>query len=609
MDGTPFGHYELLELLGRGGMGEVYRAHDTKTDRIVALKVLPLHLAQDEVFQQRFRREAHAAAGVNDPHVVPIHGYGEIDGRLYLDMRLIEGANLGSILARRERPLGPVLGVKVVEQVASALDAAHEAGLIHRDVKPSNILISEREFVYLIDFGLARTASEPGVTTAGNTLGTLAYMAPERFNGGLSDPRSDIYALTCVLYECLTGSRPYPDDSLEQQIAGHLVSPPPRPSDHAPALAAFDDVIAKGMAKDLDLRYQTAAELAAAARAALKAPRSRKAHRKSRHSAHRAPAPARRPAGRRVLTIAAVGTVLVVLSAVGAWQWRGASDEKTRVAGVTESSVQSSTQPSDGNVSLSAVPAIAATVPADIRAMGRLVIGVNVPYAPNEFRDSYGKLVGFDVDLMNAITRTLGLEPDYRETAFETIMPSVQSGAFNLGMSSMTDTTEREQAVDFVTYFEAGTLWAQRPGVRIDPDNACGLRVGVTHGVIQDTNELPAKSEACVAAGQPPIDKVVYTRQDDLTNALIAGDIDAMTADSPVTGFAIKTSGGALQAAGDVFNAGPYGWAVAKGSGLAESLRQAIEHLMQTGEYRTIATLWGVEKGVIDAPAINGAVK
>src|SRR6185312_7698987 len=127
-------------------------------------------------------------------------------------MRLIEGQNLGTMLEDAEKPLGAPFAVKVVEQVATALDAAHEAGLIHRDVKPSNILISEREFVYLIDFGLARTASEPGVTTAGNTLGTLAYMAPERFNGGPSDPRSDIYALTCVLYECLTGCRPYPDD-------------------------------------------------------------------------------------------------------------------------------------------------------------------------------------------------------------------------------------------------------------------------------------------------------------------------------------------------------------------------------------------------------------
>ena len=223
MDATPFGHYQLQQLIGRGGMGEVYLAYDTKTDRVVALKVLPHHLAEDATFQQRFRRESQAAAGLNDPHVVPIHGFGEIDGRLYLDMRLIEGRNLGTILAEGDKPLEPAFAVAVVEQVAAALDAAHEAGLIHRDVKPSNILITEREFVYLIDFGLARTAGEAGLTTAGSTLGTLAYMAPERFEGGQVDPRSDVYALACVLYECLTGSRPYPADSLEQQIAGHMI--------------------------------------------------------------------------------------------------------------------------------------------------------------------------------------------------------------------------------------------------------------------------------------------------------------------------------------------------------------------------------------------------
>ena len=145
MDATPFGHYQLQELMGRGGMGEVYRAYDTKTDRIVALKVLPPHLADDETFQQRFRRESQAAAGLNDPHVVPIHGYGEIDGRLYLDMRLIEGRNLGTHPRRqRQAARSPAFAVKVVEQVAAALDAAHEAGLIHRDVKPSNILITDR---------------------------------------------------------------------------------------------------------------------------------------------------------------------------------------------------------------------------------------------------------------------------------------------------------------------------------------------------------------------------------------------------------------------------------------------------------------------------------
>ena len=250
-------------------MGEVYRAFDTKTDRIVAIKVLPHRLAEDVVFQQRFRREAQAAAALNEPHVVPIHGYGEIDGRLYLDMRLIEGRTLGAILADTGKSLDPALAVGIVEQVAAALDAAHATGLIHRDVKPSNILITGRDFAYLIDFGLARTAGEAGLTSAGSTLGTLAYMAPERFSGGQADPRSDVYALTCVLYECLTGSRPYPDDSLEQQIAGHITTPAPRPSDKDSRLAAFDAVIAKGMAKKPEQRYQSAGQLAAAARQAL----------------------------------------------------------------------------------------------------------------------------------------------------------------------------------------------------------------------------------------------------------------------------------------------------------------------------------------------------
>jgi ABC-type amino acid transport substrate-binding protein len=248
-------------------------------------------------------------------------------------------------------------------------------------------------------------------------------------------------------------------------------------------------------------------------------------------------------------------------------------------------------------------------VPEDIRKSGRLVIGVNVPYAPNEFKNSSGEIVGFDVDLMNAVAKTLGLTPDYRETAFESIMPSVSSGSFNAGMSSFTDTKEREADVDFVTYFQAGTLWAQRAGSTVDPDAACGLKIGVTYASIQETEEVPAKSDQCVAAGVSPIDKVVYTRQDDLTAALIAGEVEAMAADSPVTGFAVKLSGGQLAPAGEIFDTAPYGWPVAKGSGLAESLRRALEHLMQTGEYKTIATMWGVEKGMIDKPVINGAVR
>src|SRR6476660_2418986 len=192
-------------------MGDVWRAYDTVTDRVVAVKVLPAHLANDQTFQERFRREARAAAGLNNPHVVPIHDFGEIDGRLFVDMRLIEGEDLGTLLGRG--PLQPARAIRVVEQIASALFAAHRIGLVHRDVKPSNILVTEDDFAYLIDFGIARAAGEAALTNKASVIGTWAYLAPERITTAESDSRADIYALACVLYECLTGSQPFPGDS------------------------------------------------------------------------------------------------------------------------------------------------------------------------------------------------------------------------------------------------------------------------------------------------------------------------------------------------------------------------------------------------------------
>jgi serine/threonine protein kinase len=598
LDATPFGHYQLLELLGRGGMGQVFRAHDTLTDRIVALKVLPAHLAGDPVFQQRFRREAHAAAGLSEPHVVPIHGYGEIDGQLYLDMRLIDGEDLGTVLSEAQGPLAPERAVAIVEQVAAALDAAHAVGLVHRDVKPSNIFVAAKDFVYLIDFGIARTTSQTGLTSVGSTLGTMAYMAPERFKSGQSDPRSDVYALTCVLHECLTGSRPYSGDSLEQQLAGHLVAPPPRPSVLNPNLPkGFDDVVAKGMAKDPNNRYQTAGELADAVRAV-------QPGRRAAHSKRKPPsASSRRP---RLSTLALSGAALVgiLVAAVITWQMRSAPVDSDTHASPSTTSGTSTTSlaPMIGDPA-----AIPATVPAEIRSTGKIVVGINEPYAPAEFRDADGHLTGFDVDLMNAVAKVLGLAVEYRETAFESIIPSVQGKAFDVGLSSFTDTKEREASADFVTYFQAGTQWAQRSGAPINPNNACGLRVGVQSRTIQDTEELPVKSKACVAVGSPPIVAIDFDSQDDVTAALNAGELDAMSADSPVTGYAVNRSDGSLEAAGDVFNAAPYGWPVAKGSPLAESLRQAMMYLIASGEYRTIMSNWGVEAGMITQPVINGA--
>jgi serine/threonine protein kinase len=272
VEGTPFGRYRLIELLGRGGMGEVWRAQDTATNnRTVAIKLLPPHLASDETFVRRFRREADAAARLNNPHIIPIHNYGEIDGRLYVDMRLIEGHNLQTVLD--EGPLDPSRAVRIIEQVAKALQAAHKIGLVHRDVKPSNILLDEDDFAYLIDFGIARGADETRLTSTGAMIGSWHYMAPERLRADEADARADIYALACVLYECLTGKRPFPGETLESQVAAHLTDPPPLPSTARPNVPAqFDAVIAKGMAKDPDKRYASTAEFAREARDAITVP-------------------------------------------------------------------------------------------------------------------------------------------------------------------------------------------------------------------------------------------------------------------------------------------------------------------------------------------------
>jgi WD40 repeat protein len=272
-----FGPYRLDGLLGRGGMGEVHRAFDTGRGREVALKLLPESLSSDEDFRARFRREAQTTATLRDPHVIPIHDFGELDGRLYLDMRLVDGPDLATVLTR-DRALPVDRAVTVVEQVAGALDAAHDDGLIHRDVKPSNILLSavkpgRPDFCYLVDFGIARSvtsSTRSRLTITGATLGTLDYMAPERFLTGPIDHRVDVYALACVLHECLTGRRPFPSDELAVLVNSHLNLAPPRPSELRPGVpAGLDNVIARGMAKSPDDRFSSASDLATAARAAL----------------------------------------------------------------------------------------------------------------------------------------------------------------------------------------------------------------------------------------------------------------------------------------------------------------------------------------------------
>ncbi|MCE5289895.1 MAG: ABC transporter substrate-binding protein [Nocardiaceae bacterium] len=252
--------------------------------------------------------------------------------------------------------------------------------------------------------------------------------------------------------------------------------------------------------------------------------------------------------------------------------------------------------------------ALAAQLPSKIRDSGKIIVGVNLPYAPNEFKDSSGKLVGFDVDLFNAVAKVLGVTPDYRESDFEKIIPAVQAGTYDVGMSSFTDTKAREETVDFTNYFNAGIQWAQRTGKPVDPNNACGKKVAVQSTTIEDTEDLPKRNDKCLAEGKPAIEVVRFDQQSDATNALVLGRVDAMSADSPVTAYAIKQSHGAIEATGPVFATAPYGWPTAKNSPLANLLKQALENLISTGAYKMIAHKWGVENGVISKPTVNGAV-
>ena len=266
--GTRFGPYELNSLIGVGGMGEVYRAYDTIKDRTVAVKVLRAEMAADPGFQERFRRESRVAARLQEPHVIPVHDFGDIDGVLYIDMRLVEGGSLKDEL-RANGPLEPGRATSIIAQVAAALDAAHADGLVHRDIKPENVLLTPDDFAYLVDFGIAHGGGDPSMTTTGLVIGSCAYMSAERFSGGQVGPSADVYSLTCLLYECLTGRPPFETGDLRQLMGAHMFSPPPRPSIMRRGInRGFDDVIATGMAKQPSERFSSTGELAKAAKAA-----------------------------------------------------------------------------------------------------------------------------------------------------------------------------------------------------------------------------------------------------------------------------------------------------------------------------------------------------
>ncbi len=265
--GSELAGCRIEDVLGSGGMGVIYRATDLRLGRPVALKLIAADRASDPALRERFEREARLTASIDHPNVIPVYAAGEENGHLYLVMRYVPGTDLHALL-RREGRLAPERAAAVVAQVADALDAAHAAGLVHRDVKPANVLIA-REHVYLSDFGITRvTDAETRITESGGWIGTVDFMAPEHLRGDATDARSDVYALGCVLFATLTGTPPFHHSTVPATITAHLNAPAPRPSDTPGVPAAFDAVVARALAKDPADRYASAGDLGRAALAA-----------------------------------------------------------------------------------------------------------------------------------------------------------------------------------------------------------------------------------------------------------------------------------------------------------------------------------------------------
>ncbi|WP_311523988.1 ABC transporter substrate-binding protein [uncultured Corynebacterium sp.] len=252
-----------------------------------------------------------------------------------------------------------------------------------------------------------------------------------------------------------------------------------------------------------------------------------------------------------------------------------------------------------------AVPEIAAMVPPEIAADGVLNVGTNPPFAPFEFKDSTGQVIGVEMDIARALAGVMGMDFDVADMDFSMILPAVSSGSLDAGASGFTDNEERRQTFDFINFLYAGIQWAAAPGADVDPNDACGLTVSVQRTTVSETDDVRPKSEACEAAGKDPITVLAFDTADNAALATLVGRADAYSADSPVTAWAVERSDGKMEMIGDMFDAAPYGIAVPKGSALAQAMAAAMQHLIDTGDYQRILAQWNISTGLLDQALIN----
>jgi polar amino acid transport system substrate-binding protein len=298
------------------------------------------------------------------------------------------------------------------------------------------------------------------------------------------------------------------------------------------------------------------------------------------------------PRNRAALGLVAVAALVLSLSACG------------------EKKNESSTPGGQSTSKVTVDQALAGKVPAAIKSDGKIIVGSDTSYAPSEFLDTDGKTaIGFDVDLFSAVAQKLGLKSEFQSAKFADIIPGVQSGKYEAGVSSFTINADRMKEVNMISYFSAGTQWAAKKGVTINPDDMCGKKVAVQTATVQ-VDDLTARSKKCTDAGKPAITIDQYQAQSDATTAVVSGKDDAMLADSPVCAYAVKQTNGQLALAGNIYDSAPYGMVVAKEqTQFAEALQGAVKALVSDGTYKNILSKWGVEAGALSTdPAVNPSV-
>jgi hypothetical protein len=439
--GDEFAGYRIERRLGRGGMGVLYLAVEPGLERHVALKLIAPEAAADEVFTRRFAEESRVAASIEHPNVVPIYAAGREGEVPFIAMRYVSGADLAQRLAREGR-LEPRAAVELIAQIGNGLDAIHAAGLVHRDVKPANVLLSggdRAEHAYITDFGVARNVStESGLTQTGRFVGTLDYVAPEQISGGAVDARADVYALGCLLFKLLTGEVPFPKESEAARLFAHLNDPPPAPSLYVPAVSmALDDVAIRAMSKGPEDRYPSAGDLGRAAQAALRgeqpalpertvatgaaATRTTETIAVEDTAGPTAVAEPKPTSGRRRLMLGGVVLVLIAVVAAVALSSGGGSDPNSAAGGppeTTETSGAKSGAPAKAPQTLSRSALIAKADAVCAKSQGRYLeirdleseMSTDVPYAEALARYAAARVRG-----LNALTPPARLAGPYRE--------------------------------------------------------------------------------------------------------------------------------------------------------------------------------------------------